>query len=92
MGACIYAYSVARGKTRPNRVTWFILSFAPPDSLDLERFAKVFDRPGGKIDLLGLHRFLAVMEQQHMLALIILTVFEILIFLSFMKSFQKSAN
>lgn len=29
VGACIYAYSVVRGKTRPNRVTWFILSFAP---------------------------------------------------------------
>jgi hypothetical protein len=29
VGAVIYAYSVVRGKTRPNRVTWFILSFAP---------------------------------------------------------------
>src|SRR5689334_2355594 len=28
-GAFIYAYSVVRGNTRPNRVTWFILSFAP---------------------------------------------------------------
>lgn len=28
-GALIYAYSVVRGATRPNRVTWFILSFAP---------------------------------------------------------------
>lgn len=30
-----------------------VIFLAPPDSLDLERFAKVFDRPGGKIDLLG---------------------------------------
>lgn len=29
IGACTYAYTVVRGKTRPNRVTWFILSFAP---------------------------------------------------------------
>lgn len=29
VGACIYAYSVVKGNTRPNRVTWFILSFAP---------------------------------------------------------------
>ena len=29
IGAIIYAYSVVKGKTRPNRVTWFILSFAP---------------------------------------------------------------
>jgi hypothetical protein len=29
VGAFTYAYSVVRGKTRPNRVTWFILSFAP---------------------------------------------------------------
>lgn len=29
VGACIYAYSVVKGKTRPNRVTWFVLSFAP---------------------------------------------------------------
>ena len=28
-GACTYAYSVVRGETRPNRVTWFVLSFAP---------------------------------------------------------------
>jgi hypothetical protein len=28
-GAIIYAYSVVKGSTRPNRVTWFILSFAP---------------------------------------------------------------
>lgn len=29
IGAIIYAYTVVKGKTRPNRVTWFILSFAP---------------------------------------------------------------
>ncbi len=29
IGASVYAYSVVRGNTRPNRVTWFILSFAP---------------------------------------------------------------
>jgi hypothetical protein len=29
VSALIYAYSVIRGRTRPNRVTWFILSFAP---------------------------------------------------------------
>ena len=29
VGALIYAYSVVKGNTRPNRVTWFILSFAP---------------------------------------------------------------
>ena len=29
VGAIIYAYSVVKGSTRPNRVTWFILSFAP---------------------------------------------------------------
>ncbi|MFV0484860.1 MAG: hypothetical protein ACK5MU_01350 [Candidatus Saccharimonadales bacterium] len=29
VGACVYAYSVVKGNTRPNRVTWFILSFAP---------------------------------------------------------------
>lgn len=29
IGAVTYAYSVVRGTTRPNRVTWFILSFAP---------------------------------------------------------------
>ncbi len=29
IGALIYAYSVVKGKTRPNRVTWFILSLAP---------------------------------------------------------------
>lgn len=29
VGALIYVYSVVRGNTRPNRVTWFILSFAP---------------------------------------------------------------
>jgi len=29
VGAIIYAYTVVKGKTRPNRVTWFILSFAP---------------------------------------------------------------
>lgn len=29
IGACIYAYSVVKGKTRPNRVTWFVLSLAP---------------------------------------------------------------
>lgn len=29
VGAIIYAYSVVKGNTRPNRVTWFILSFAP---------------------------------------------------------------
>ncbi len=28
-GAIIYAYTVVKGSTRPNRVTWFILSFAP---------------------------------------------------------------
>lgn len=29
IGALLYAYSVVKGNTRPNRVTWFILSFAP---------------------------------------------------------------
>lgn len=29
VGAIIYSYSVVKGNTRPNRVTWFILSFAP---------------------------------------------------------------
>ncbi len=29
VGAIIYAYTVVNGKTQPNRVTWFILSFAP---------------------------------------------------------------
>lgn len=29
VGAIIYSYSVVKGTTRPNRVTWFILSFAP---------------------------------------------------------------
>lgn len=29
VGAIVYAYSVVKGSTRPNRVTWFILSFAP---------------------------------------------------------------
>tara|TARA_B100001245_G_scaffold181424_1_gene139502 strand:+ start:2361 stop:2981 length:621 start_codon:yes stop_codon:yes gene_type:complete len=29
IGALLYAYSVIRGNTRPNCVTWFILSFAP---------------------------------------------------------------
>ena len=29
IGSLIYVLSVLRGKTRPNRVTWFILSFAP---------------------------------------------------------------
>src|SRR5665648_637728 len=29
IGAFIYAYTVVKGSTRPNRVTWFILSFAP---------------------------------------------------------------
>jgi len=29
IGAFIYAYTVVKGNTRPNRVTWFILSFAP---------------------------------------------------------------
>lgn len=29
VGALIYAYSVVRGKTRPNRVTWGVLSVAP---------------------------------------------------------------
>lgn len=29
VGAIIYAYTVVKGETRPNRVTWFILSFAP---------------------------------------------------------------
>lgn len=29
ISALVYAYSVVRGRTRPNRVTWFILSFAP---------------------------------------------------------------
>lgn len=28
-GAFIYAYSVVRGNTRPNRVTWLVLSLAP---------------------------------------------------------------
>lgn len=27
--AIVYAYSVVRGNTRPNRVTWFVLSIAP---------------------------------------------------------------
>jgi len=29
VGAFVYSYSVVRGETRPNRVTWFVLSFAP---------------------------------------------------------------
>lgn len=29
VGAIIYAHTVVKGKTRPNRVTWFVLSFAP---------------------------------------------------------------
>lgn len=29
VGAIIYAYTVVKGETRPNRVTWLILSFAP---------------------------------------------------------------
>ena len=29
LSSLVYAYSVIKGKTRPNRVTWFILSFAP---------------------------------------------------------------
>jgi hypothetical protein len=29
VGAFVYAYSVAKGNTRPNRVIWFILSLAP---------------------------------------------------------------
>ena len=29
VGAIVYAYSVVKGSTRPNRVTWFVLSFAP---------------------------------------------------------------
>lgn len=29
VGSATYAYSVVKGTTRPNRVTWFILSFAP---------------------------------------------------------------
>lgn len=28
-GALVYAYSVVKGNTQPNRVTWFILSLAP---------------------------------------------------------------
>ncbi len=28
-GVIVYSYSVVKGNTRPNRVTWFILSFAP---------------------------------------------------------------